>query len=72
LQPRAQVPLQQTGSGDAGHVQMLFSWFVASKSDWYLGFEVALIDALGQKHFEVQASPSQTAVQSVSAVHVVT
>jgi len=34
---------------------MLVSWFVASKSDWYLGFELVLIDALGQKHVEVQA-----------------
>lgn len=71
LQPRAQVPLQQTGSGNAGHVQTLFSWFVASKSDWYLAFELALMDALGQKHVDVHALPSHTAVQSVSAMHVV-
>lgn len=66
------MPLQHVGSGNAGHVQTLFACFVAAKSDWYLGFELVLIDAFEQKHDDVHALPSHASVQSVSVVQVVT
>lgn len=73
LQPVAtHVPLQHVGGGKAGQAQMLPPWLVALKSFWYCDCELALIEAFGQKHFELQASPSQTAMQSVSALHEVT
>ena len=73
LQPvSTHVPLQHVGTGEAGQKQTLGPCFVASRSASYWDFEIALIEALGQKQFEVHASPSQTLTQSLSALHDVT
>lgn len=66
------VPLQHVGGGNAGQAQTPPPWFVALKSFSYCADELALIDAFGQKHFELHASPSQTVTQSLSALHDVT
>ena len=69
LQPVAHTPLQHAGGGDAGQKQTLPPWFVAAKSFSYWGLELSLMDAFGQKQFDVHASPSHTPTQSLSAVH---